>query len=230
MINSHTESSAHDVMMEAIQTRGDMPIPSLIRVLEHNGMEVDGDWGTYLPNRPNTVLWTGMSEQAAHAVSSFLARDDIDPVPLNAFSALMVFGWEGLPMLSLPVVEDIHPANDFDAPHWLPLTIKDVLPGDRARHAESRVIKRVAFTRNDRILAWGKSQGHCWYCGQVMNPFDNFTIDHVHPVADGGTNSPDNLVPCCSTCNSEKRAMPLERFRQRRGGGLFWYEIARGQS
>ena len=230
MATTQTENHNHDVMMHAIKMRGDMPIPGLLRVLERNGMAVEGGWGVYLPERPNTVLWTGMSEDAAHAIGTFLGRDDVNPQPLNGFATVMVFGWEGLPVLDLPSAEDIDPANDFSALHWLPLTIKDVRPGSRERHAQTRMVKRVAFTRDDRILAWNKSQGHCWYCGQVMNPFDDFTIDHVHPVADGCTNAPDNLVPCCATCNSEKRAMPLERFRQRRGGGLFWYEIARGRS
>ena len=90
--------------------------------------------------------------------------------------------------------------------------------------------RRVAFTADDRAAAWEKSHGFCWYCGDRLNPFRSFTIDHVTPVADGGTNDPANLVPCCPTCNSAKGAMALEMFRQRRGGGLFWFESVRGRS
>ncbi len=45
----------------------------------------------------------------------------------------------------------------------------------------------------------------CQYCGAGIDtcPLD---IDHVLPVAKGGTNHPSNLVAACSTCNSGKGA------------------------
>lgn len=54
----------------------------------------------------------------------------------------------------------------------------------RLRH---EVMKRDNFT--------------CRYCRSVDNPL---TIDHVVPVALGGSDEPDNLVACCADCNAGK--------------------------
>lgn len=210
-----------NALMDSLKRHGDMPIPGLVERLSYEGLETGGDWGLYLPDRPRTVLWQGLSEDAAHVVGSFLGRRDIDARPLNAVGAAIIFGWEGLPMLSLPIAEDIDAGSDFTETHWVPLTI-DIARGDRK--LRRRVFKRVAFSRSDKIAAWNKSEGHCWYCGTRMNPFEDFSIDHVLPVARGGGNNPENLVPCCLPCNLQKKAMPLERFRIHRGGGLFWFE------
>lgn len=50
----------------------------------------------------------------------------------------------------------------------------------------------------DRIAYYGNL---CWMCG---DPAD--TIDHVIPLAAGGTNWPANLRPACRPCNSRKGA------------------------
>lgn len=48
----------------------------------------------------------------------------------------------------------------------------------------------------------------CQYCGATP-PSVILQIDHVHPVAHGGTNDIDNLVTSCSSCNQGKGARPL---------------------
>lgn len=55
-----------------------------------------------------------------------------------------------------------------------------------------------------RAEVWDKTDGACWYCGRQTNPFRDFTVDHVYPVALGGTDDIDNLVPACRSCNSAK--------------------------
>jgi 5-methylcytosine-specific restriction endonuclease McrA len=49
---------------------------------------------------------------------------------------------------------------------------------------------------------------HCAYCGEYM-PQDWFTLDHIVPREQGGSNSPSNLVCCCNTCNKSKGTKPL---------------------
>lgn len=44
--------------------------------------------------------------------------------------------------------------------------------------------------------------GRCWMCGR---PYAN-TIDHVIPLARGGSHWPSNLRPACKSCNSRKGA------------------------
>lgn len=40
----------------------------------------------------------------------------------------------------------------------------------------------------------------CAYCGVR----DKFAIEHVIPICRGGTNTPDNVVPACGSCNFVK--------------------------
>lgn len=47
-----------------------------------------------------------------------------------------------------------------------------------------------------RIEMWG---GLCYLCG---SPYE--ALDHVIPLALGGTNWPANLRPICNSCNAEK--------------------------
>lgn len=67
--------------------------------------------------------------------------------------------------------------------------------------------------RRVKIAAWDRSDGHCWYCGDRMNPFRDFSVDHVVPISSGGVDEPTNLVPCCRSCNGGKRDRSLESFR-----------------
>ena len=48
----------------------------------------------------------------------------------------------------------------------------------------------------------------CFYCSARLGP-GNATLDHLIAVRLGGPHVEDNLVPCCSTCNSRKGALDL---------------------
>lgn len=48
--------------------------------------------------------------------------------------------------------------------------------------------------------------GWCPYCGESGK---KLTVDHVIPYSKGGTNSIDNLIPCCGSCNSKKHTKDL---------------------
>src|SRR5436190_1824848 len=52
----------------------------------------------------------------------------------------------------------------------------------------------------------------CVYCGTALE-YDRATLDHVHPLAKGGTHSPGNVVSACPPCNRLKADMlPAEFF------------------
>jgi len=58
--------------------------------------------------------------------------------------------------------------------------------------------------------------GRCTYCGCDLNPWRNFTVDHVIPKSRGGTNALDNPIGCCRDCNAAKvDALPTNRSHQR---------------
>jgi 5-methylcytosine-specific restriction endonuclease McrA len=50
----------------------------------------------------------------------------------------------------------------------------------------------------------------CAYCKSRLAD----TIDHVVPIARGGRDAPDNVVPACKSCNSSKNAKLLSEWRQ----------------
>jgi 5-methylcytosine-specific restriction protein A len=47
-------------------------------------------------------------------------------------------------------------------------------------------------------------EGVCHYCQSKFLPKE-LTMDHVVPIARGGTSSEGNIVPSCKTCNSKKK-------------------------
>lgn len=78
---------------------------------------------------------------------------------------------------------------------------------DAARRAREKGAPGVATT--EQIAArWDYYGGKCWMCGAAATE-----IDHVKPLAKGGSHWPANLRPACRSCNSKKRAQwpyPLE--------------------
>lgn len=55
-----------------------------------------------------------------------------------------------------------------------------------------RRLRETVFERDGR---------ECTYCGAT----DDLAVDHVVPLARGGTNDLGNLTPACRPCNSSKR-------------------------
>lgn len=72
------------------------------------------------------------------------------------------------------------------------------------------------LTVDEREAVWSKSDGICTYCSvqttREPNQHTSFTVDHLVPIARGGANDPDNLVPCCAHCNFSKRAQHASDF------------------
>lgn len=74
-----------------------------------------------------------------------------------------------------------------------------------------------------KAVLWDQSGGCCWYCGRLLNPFRDFTVDHVIAVARGGKNNIENLVAACKGCNVRKAGHSLEHFRK---DMIRWLRIA----
>jgi len=74
------------------------------------------------------------------------------------------------------------------------------------------------LTAEMKSKVWANSGHCCWYCGKKMN-FElvgkrEASIDHVLPVAKGGTDDIENLVLACPPCNNRKHLCDPERFRR----------------
>ncbi|MCL2611963.1 MAG: HNH endonuclease [Nocardioidaceae bacterium] len=61
----------------------------------------------------------------------------------------------------------------------------------------------MAVTKRTRFEVLRRDNHTCRYCG-ASAPDATLTVDHVTPVALGGTDDPGNLVAACRDCNAGK--------------------------
>jgi len=76
----------------------------------------------------------------------------------------------------------------FDDGFWLP----------RRRHFGATERAHIPTSTRADLMA----SNECSYCGGTEGPFE---IDHVIPLARGGSNEPWNLVLACRACNRSKK-------------------------
>ena len=63
-------------------------------------------------------------------------------------------------------------------------------------------------------MVYERTQGKCALCGKFVR-FDQFTIDHIIPLAKGGTNDRNNLQCTCKRCNAMKQDFSQDEFIDR---------------
>lgn len=71
---------------------------------------------------------------------------------------------------------------------------------------QNHIKKEKAKVKSAKKSRWWQqkcAQGLCHYCGQKFSVQD-LTMDHVVPLARGGTTTPGNTVPACQSCNKAK--------------------------
>jgi len=84
---------------------------------------------------------------------------------------------------------------------------------DQAYRAR-RIAAVGSFTGAEWHALLDRSGNVCAYCGRA-GPLE---ADHRMPLARGGTNYIDNIVPSCRSCNGAKHKMTEEEFRARLAG------------
>lgn len=67
---------------------------------------------------------------------------------------------------------------------------------------------RKKISKRTRFEVFKRDQFRCQYCGGSA-PDVVLVVDHVRPVADGGDDSPLNLVTSCDPCNAGKSSVAL---------------------
>ncbi len=82
----------------------------------------------------------------------------------------------------------------------------------RARFQRRRVRELAAqgaHTPQDIKDQYKRQKGCCYWCGVKVGR--TYHVDHIVPLARGGTNWPENIVIACPTCNlSKKDKLPHE--------------------
>ena len=67
---------------------------------------------------------------------------------------------------------------------------------------------RKSLSKKLRFDVFKRDEFQCVYCG-AHPPSVVLQIDHIHPVAEGGSNEIDNLITSCQPCNLGKGASLL---------------------
>lgn len=78
---------------------------------------------------------------------------------------------------------------------------------DPAHTDPARLKKERERARKLKDTQWWRSQlnqGICHYCGDRFEP-KQLTMDHVVPLARGGSSTQGNIVPSCRDCNRDKK-------------------------
>lgn len=74
----------------------------------------------------------------------------------------------------------------------------------RKEKQKAREIRKSQWWKNRRAI------NICHYC-ETPTPARQLTMDHVVPLARGGRSVKSNLVPCCKSCNKQKKnLLPIE--------------------
>lgn len=76
--------------------------------------------------------------------------------------------------------------------------------------------KRRKLSKSERLEVYQKCGGHCAYCGEVLR-YEDMQVDHVVPLngwSKQGSDTIDNMLPACCSCNHYKHSMPLNGFRK----------------
>ncbi len=73
---------------------------------------------------------------------------------------------------------------------------------ERNRRARKKAVGGQ-HTLGDVAAQCNRQKGKCYWC---KGKLDKYHVDHVTPLALGGSNGPENIVIACPTCNLTKHA------------------------
>lgn len=86
-------------------------------------------------------------------------------------------------------------------------------------------MKRRPLRKNIRVAIHQRDGYRCRMCGR-SSEVTTLHVDHIVPVADGGTDALENLATLCADCNTGKSSLRLPDYR----GGPVGSAGARGAS
>lgn len=74
------------------------------------------------------------------------------------------------------------------------------------------MVRRKRLSPQERRKIYAMASGHCAYCGCEL-PYSNMQVDHVVSLERGGSDTLDNMLPACRSCNHYKSTLTLDDFR-----------------
>jgi len=82
--------------------------------------------------------------------------------------------------------------------------LKDVVSGQRERAKKFGHTEH--FTLQELIALYDSHGNKCLRCGTTDFQYNPLVPDHVVSLAQGGSNTIDNIQPLCRKCNSSKKS------------------------
>ncbi len=64
--------------------------------------------------------------------------------------------------------------------------------------------KRNSMTPQRRARIFAAAEGRCHKCERKLGPSDDWDVEHVIALENGGTDDDANLAPCCDWCHQIK--------------------------
>ena len=129
--------------------------------------------------------------------STLLLNADMQPVSLLPLSTI---DWqEAIRYMVLDKVEVLEWHDDWivHSANWsTPVPAVIMLKEYQKPKSTMRLSKRNVFLRDEYT---------CQYCGEEINE-SSATLDHVHPVSQGGKTTWENSTTACKPCNYKKGA------------------------
>ena len=92
----------------------------------------------------------------------------------------------------------------------------DIIRARSARYRARKLGAEGSYTEGDIKAQYVQQEGKCFWCGVVVRK--DYHVDHVVPLARGGTNYPENIVIACVKCNQQKHDKLPHEWQQ--GGSL----------
>lgn len=79
----------------------------------------------------------------------------------------------------------------------------------RCKTHDGRVGYVNRLDRSEMKSRWSGGYTQCFYCDKRIHESDNWQIDHIKPLSDGGLNVNSNIAICCQKCHKLKTASGL---------------------
>ena len=83
-------------------------------------------------------------------------------------------------------------------------TSKGTASAEQTNDTIKRTVRRPTFSTSFRLSFFLKRKGTCAACTQKIEAGKSWDIDHILPLAMGGTNAPENLQILCRSCHRSK--------------------------
>jgi hypothetical protein len=114
-------STLIDDLVATVKDRPATSFPELQRVLAEDGHNTEGRCEMFLPDRPDLVIWSGLSEELADVLGEAMETKRIHAHALASdLEVLVIYAGDG-GMLKLPRAKRPPVDRPYTKPHWVPL-------------------------------------------------------------------------------------------------------------